>query len=287
MLYKTVHTTRYLYDTPVSQCVSEVRLTPRSLPWQTVIEASIRTLPRAATFERRTDYFGNVVTALAILEGHERFFTVASSTVRVEPRPVVQTDATWEDVREALARRQSDEALEATEFMFDSPYVSADPELAAFARPSFPAGRPVLDAVDDLSRRIHTEFSYAPKSTSVDTPLLEALRARKGVCQDFSHVMIGALRSLDLAARYVSGYLRSGEKYLGSEASHAWVSVWVGSGWVDVDPTNNLRPDTNHVTLAWGRDYADVTPVKGIALGGGSQTIEVDVRVEPIPEPQT
>lgn len=212
MLYKTVHTTRYLYDTPVSQCVSEVRLTPRSLPWQTVIEASIRTLPRAATFERRTDYFGNVVTALAILESHERFFTVASSTVRVDPRPAVQTGATWEDVRAALAGRHSDEALEASEFLFDSPYVSADPALAAFGRPSFPAGRPVLEAVDDLSRRIHTEFSYAPQSTSVDTPLLEALKTRKGVCQDFSHVMIGALRSLNLAARYVSGYLRSGEK---------------------------------------------------------------------------
>jgi transglutaminase-like putative cysteine protease len=156
-------------------------------------------------------------------------------------------------------------------------------ELAAYARPSFTAGRGLLDAVDDLSHRIHTEFKYQPNTTSIDTPVLDALKAKRGVCQDFSHVMIGALRSQRLAARYVSGYLRSGADYQGAEASHAWVSVYLpGTGWVDVDPTNDVRPAAGHLTLGWGRDYGDVTPVKGIALGGGQQLVEVEVRVEPI-----
>jgi transglutaminase-like putative cysteine protease len=139
--------------------------------------------------------------------------------------------------------------------------------------------------VDDLSHRIHTEFKYEPNTTSIDTPVLEALKAKRGVCQDFSHVMIGALRSQRLAARYVSGYLRSGADYQGAEASHAWVSVLVpGAGWLDIDPTNNVRPGTGHLTLAWGRDYGDVVPVKGVALGGGSHTVEVEVRMEPVGE---
>jgi transglutaminase-like putative cysteine protease len=204
--------------------------------------------------------------------------------VRVDPRPAPAGADPWTAVRDALERHIAPEALEAVEFVFDSPYVAAEQALADYAAPSFAPGRPVLEAVTELSHRIHTEFTYAPKSTAVDTPLLEVLAARRGVCQDFSHVMIGALRSLGLAARYVSGYLRSGEQYLGAEASHAWVSVWLGQGWVDFDPTNDVRPDTNHVTLAWGRDYGDVAPVNGIALGGGAQTIEVDVRVEPVPE---
>ena len=154
--------------------------------------------------------------------------------------------------------------------------------LADYARISFTEGRPIVDASRDLMRRIHADFRYEPKATSVDTPLIEAFRSRRGVCQDFAHVMVGALRSIGLAARYVSGYLRSGA-LVGAEASHAWVAVCVpGSGWLELDPTNNVRPGIGHVTLAWGRDYGDVTPVKGIALGGGQQIVEVEVRVEPV-----
>ena len=158
-------------------------------------------------------------------------------------------------------------------------------ELMAYARPSFDAGRPLIAAAADLSHRIHAEFTYKPESTSIETPLLDTLRMKRGVCQDFSHVMIGALRSLGLAARYVSGYLRSGSDHLGGEASHAWVGVFIPDvGWVDFDPTNDVMPDTDHVTIAWGRDYADVTPMKGIARGGGKQQVDVEVRVQAIAE---
>jgi transglutaminase-like putative cysteine protease len=202
----------------------------------------------------------------------------------VQPRPVVHAaERPWEQVRDELAAHDRPDTLEAFEYVCDSPFVAAGPELAAYARASFPAGRGLLEAVDDLCHRIHSEFTYEPNTTNIDTPLLETLKARRGVCQDFAHVMIGALRSQRLAARYVSGYLRSGADYQGAEASHAWVSVYLpGAGWVDVDPTNDIRPGTGHLTLGWGRDYGDVTPVKGIALGGGQQLVEVEVRVDPI-----
>ena len=284
MRYRATHSTRYRYDATVSQCQSEVRLTPRALPWQALIESRIETSPGPSSVEAHKDYFGNDVTTFTILESHDRFSIVATSVVEVQSRPAMAAaDRPWEAVRDELAAHARPETLEAFEYVFDSPFVPVGAELAAYARPSFSAGRGLLDAVDDLSHRIHTEFKYEPNTTSIDTPVLDALKARRGVCQDFSHVMIGALRSQRLAARYVSGYLRSGADYQGSEASHAWVSVYLpGTGWVDVDPTNDVRPATGHLTLGWGRDYGDVTPVKGIALGGGHQLVEVDVRVEPI-----
>jgi transglutaminase-like putative cysteine protease len=283
MRYKAVHTTRYLYDAAVSQCQSEVRLTPRALPWQSLIESRIQATPSPAAVETHKDYFGNDVTSFTILESHDRFAIVGTSIVDVRPRPSAVHDLPWETVRDELAAHARPETLEAFEFVFDSPFVTAAAELGAYAAPSFPAGRPLLEAVDHLTHRIHADFKYAPRATNIDTPLLDTFKARRGVCQDFSHVMIGALRSLRLAARYVSGYLRSGANYQGAEASHAWVSVYLpGSGWFDVDPTNDVRPGTGHLTLGWGRDYGDVAPVKGIALGGGHQAVEVDVRVEPI-----
>ena len=284
MRYRATHSTRYRYDAAVSQCQSEVRLTPRALPWQALIESRIQATPEPASVEAHKDYFGNDVTTFTILESHDRFTIVSTSVVDVQPRPhSLAVDPPWETVRDELAAHARPETLEAFEYVFDSPFVAVGAELAAYARPSFTAGRGLLDALDDLSHRIHTEFKYEPNTTSIDTPVLEALKTKRGVCQDFSHVMIGALRSQRLAARYVSGYLRSGADYQGAEASHAWVSVYLpGTGWVDVDPTNDVRPATGHLTLGWGRDYGDVTPVKGIALGGGHQLVEVEVRVEPI-----
>jgi len=284
MRYRATHSTRYRYDAAVSQCQSEVRLTPRALPWQALIESRIQATPEPASIEAHKDYFGNDVTTFTILESHDRFTIVSTSVVDVQPRPhSLAVDPPWETVRDELAAHARPETLEAFEYVFDSPFVTAGPELTAYARPSFLPERGLLEAVDDLSHRIHAEFRYEPDATSIDTPVLEALKARRGVCQDFSHVMIGALRSLRLPARYVSGYLRSGADYQGAEASHAWVSVYVpGAGWMDLDPTNDVRPATGHLTLGWGRDYGDVTPVKGIALGGGSQIVEVEVRVEPV-----
>jgi transglutaminase-like putative cysteine protease len=287
MLYKATHTTSYSYNAAVSQCQSEVRLTPRTLPWQTLVELTIQTTPPPASVEIHQDYFGNEVRTFTILESHDRLSTVATSLVEVDPRdsPVV-SDVAWERVRDELAGHSSFDTLEAFEFIFDSPMVTASPELSQYADVSFPPGRPLVAAIEDLSHRIHTEFRYTPKATRVDTPLLDVLRLRNGVCQDFAHVMIGAVRSMRLAARYVSGYLRSGAKVQGAEASHAWVSVFIpGVGWMDVDPTNDVRPAAGHITLGWGRDYGDVAPVKGVALGGGKQIVDVTVRVDPVDSP--
>ncbi len=284
MRYKATHVTKYSYEAPVAQCLSEARLTPRVLPWQAVSDWKIDIDPAPVVLDHRLDYFGNDVARFSIFRTHDRFTVTSTSLVEVsEPPAAPDHSLKWEDARARLAAHADAESLRAYEFAFDSPFVPALADLAAFARPSFPPGRPLVEAAMDLSRRIHTEFSYKPHSTSIDMPLADVLARRRGVCQDFSHVMIGALRSYHLAARYVSGYLRSGATYLGAEASHAWVSVYIpGYGWLDLDPTNNVRPKTGHVTLAYGRDYGDVTPVKGISLGGGGQTIEVEVHVAPV-----
>lgn len=287
MRYRATHTTKYAYDARVSLCQSEVRLIPRTLPWQRTLESRIETTPPSASAERHEDYFGNAVTTFTILESHDRFSTVATSVIEVDDRDVREdASVTWEAARDDVAAHADFDTLEAFEFTFDSPLVAVAPELSTYAGPSFPPGRPLIEAIEDLSHRIHTDFKYTPRATRVDTPLLEVLRLKKGVCQDYTHVMIGAVRCMGLAARYVSGYLRSGANVLGAEASHAWVSVFVpGSGWFDIDPTNDMRPGTGHITLAWGRDYADVAPVKGVALGGGHQVVEVTVRVDRIDLP--
>ena len=190
----------------------------------------------------------------------------------------------WEQVREAVGRHENADTFEALQFVFESPRIAIGPEFASYADPSFDAGRPILEALRDLCGRINREFDYDQRATTVTTPVGEVLSSRHGVCQDFAHIMIACLRSLRTAARYVSGYLRSGDGSVGTEASHAWVSVFCpGFGWLDFDPTNNVMPSGSHVTIAWGRDYSDVTPVKGVALGGGKQTIGVSVEV--LPEP--
>ncbi|MDZ4799443.1 MAG: transglutaminase family protein [Bryobacteraceae bacterium] len=283
MVYQATHLTRYSYEAPVSQCVSEARLTPRQLPGQKLIHSRVCVDPVPDVTERRVDYFGNEVVAVSIFHTHESFVTASSSIVDVSPvSRGPMPDISWEAARDHMIAHTEDESLVAYEFTFDSPYVTAEPELAAYAAPSFTPGRPLSEAVQELSHRIHKEFLYRPKATTIDMPLIQVLEKRQGVCQDFTHIMIGALRSLRLSARYVSGYLKSGSKYQGAEASHAWVSVYLPDyGWLDLDPTNDMIPGEGHITLALGRDYADVTPVKGIALGGGGQTVEVEVKVVP------
>src|SRR5688572_29931313 len=197
MLYRATHTTRYAYDAMVSQCQSEVRLTPRTLPWQKLVELNIETTPAPASVESHEDYFGNEVRTFTILESHDRFSTVATSLVEVLPRESSSfPEVAWDDVRNQLAVHDNFQTLEAFEFIFDSPHVTVGPELVHFADASFPPGRPLVAAIDDLSHRIYTEFNYTPKATRVDTPLLDVLRLKKGVCQDFAHVMIGAVRSM-------------------------------------------------------------------------------------------
>ena len=281
MLYQATHITRYVYEEPVAQCLSEVRLTPRSLARQHVLETRLHVQPEPAVMEKRQDYFGNHVATFSVFRTHDHFSATATSIVEVQPRINGSLpNISWEAAQQHLARHEDADALNAFEFVYDSPLVPVIPELADYARPTFSPGRPLAEAVEEISHRIYTEFLYRPKSTSIETPLVDVLKQRRGVCQDFAHVMIGAMRSHHLAARYVSGYLRSGEKVTGAEASHAWVSVFLPTyGWLDLDPTNDVIPSDGHITLAWGRDYADVPPVKGISLGGGGQKIDVEVQV--------
>ncbi len=283
------HSTRYEYPSPVTQCFTEAHLAPRVYPGQEVREYSLHVNPVPAFMNGRKDYFGNEVSTFGVFERHDRFSAVAESVVNVVPeqRQLLASPA-WESVCERLAIPLDSDSIAASEFTFDSPYISALKELRDYACTTFTPGRPLLDAALDLTRRIHDEFKYTPKSTSIDTPLLAVIESRRGVCQDFAHLMIGALRSLRLSARYVSGYIRSGPRFQGAAASHAWVQVYdPENGWLGFDPTNNMMTSDAHITVAWGRDYGDVTPVKGLTMGGAGQTVEVEVRVQPLEDEVT
>lgn len=278
MIYRASHTTRYTYEGPVSHCLSEARLTPRILPNQRLLDWNLVVSPRPSAIVSRKDYFGNDVSSFAVLEPHDRFTITATSRIEILPDPgSLQYSPPWEEARDSIA-----ELVEENEFIWESPFVPWLESTQEFAKPVFTKGRPLLEASGLLMQKIHSDFRYKPESTSIETPLADVMASRKGVCQDFSHIMIGALRAYGLAARYVSGYLRSDAELQGAQASHAWVSVFVPNlGWVDFDPTNNIIPSTGHLTIAWGRDFGDVTPVKGITIGGGEHTLEVDVRVAP------
>jgi transglutaminase-like putative cysteine protease len=281
MLFEVTHTTRYLYPTPVSHGFNEVRLTPRSFDGQHIRETEIKVEPAPTFLRRRKDYYGNDVTSFEVFEKHDRLEATASSVVEVQTAAGASPPAiSWEDVRSLIATDTDAEYTAASEFIYDSPFVPSIPQLQEYAKEVFTPKRSLVEAATELMHCIHSDFKYRPKSTSIDVPLADVLRHRRGVCQDFAHVMIGVLRSQRLAARYVSGYVRPGPKVQGAQASHAWVSVFVpGAGWLGFDPTNDVPVSDNHVTLAWGRDYGDVTPVKGITLGGAGHTVEVEVYV--------
>jgi transglutaminase-like putative cysteine protease len=278
------HLTRYLYSGRVSMCNTEVHLHPRPRENQAILEYELEVNPRPDSLLTREDYFGNQVTFFSIAEPH-RELTITSrclANLEASAPPTLDLSPAWEQAREEVAKRDTPETFEAGQFVFESPSVRIGTPFAQYAASSFAAGRPLLTAVEDLSRRIYTEFQYDRRATTIGTAVDEVLDSRRGVCQDFAHLMIACLRSLGLPARYVSGYLRSGGDFEGDEASHAWVSVWCPVfGWQDFDPTNNVMPRGGHFTVAWGRDYSDVTPVKGVALGGGEQVISVSVDVSP------
>jgi transglutaminase-like putative cysteine protease len=284
MLFEVTHTTHYLYETPVSHSLNEVRLTPRTLTNQEVRKTEIRVEPQPAFMHQRKDYYGNEATSFELFERHDHLEVKAESVVDVKgesfaPAPSIP----WEDARRRIAEHFDTTCTEASEFIYSSPYIPSLPVLDDYARATFTPGRRLLEAAQDLTHRIHKDFQYRPQSTTIGVHLNDVMRNRKGVCQDFAHVMIGALRSRRLAARYVSGYVRPGPRVQGAQASHAWVSIFFPeNGWIGFDPTNDLIVAESHVTLAWGRDYGDVTPVRGISLGGGGQTVNVEVYVRPI-----
>ncbi len=290
MIYRISHTTRYTYSELVSLCHNLIHLTPRETPRQTCRRHGVSIVPSPAATWNGTDYFGNPVMFFTIQEPHQELTVTAWQTTEVffAEVPLRQLSPPWEEVRERTASHPDAESLDAYQYVFESPYVKLTEELTDYALESFAPGRPFFDALLDLTHRIHQDFRYDSTATTVTTPLQDVMTNRRGVCQDFAHVGIGCLRALGLAARYVSGYLRTmpppGQpRLVGADASHAWISAYCpGTGWIDVDPTNDVVASEDHIVLAWGRDYDDVSPIKGVILGGGHHSVTVSVDVLPI-----
>ncbi|UUY09994.1 transglutaminase family protein [Pseudomonas sp. J452] len=293
--YQILHDTHYRYSAPVSLAQQLAHLWPRECPWQRCLERHLTITPQPTRRQDDHDVFGNPLTRLAFERPHGELRVIACLRVEVQSRAVLELEDSpaWEAACTAFGysgQALSGELLEAMRYRFQSPYVHLKQAFAAFAADCFPPGRPLLLAVRALMQKIFDEFTFDDAATQVATPLLQVLEERRGVCQDFAHLMLACLRSRGLAARYVSGYLLTqpppGQpRLIGADASHAWVSVYCPrQGWVDFDPTNNLLPALEHITLGWGRDFADVSPLRGVILGGGSHDPEVRVTVTPLHE---
>lgn len=290
MLLHIVHHTRYRYQTPVLLAQHLAHLRPLEKPGQQLIEHQLSISPEPTELLQGLDAFGNWRSFFALQSAHDRLDVSADSLVRTSAHAALSDSTGWELVREGFRYRAGARYLPATEYTFASPYVPLDERFVAFAHPVFRPGRPLLDACTALCSKIHSELQYETASTQVNTPALQALAQGKGVCQDFAHIMIGCLRSLGLAARYVSGYLLTqpppGQpRLIGADASHAWVSVWCDGGWHDFDPTNDRcgspTPGEDYVTLTLGRDFGDVSPLRGVIQGGGAHSLQVEVTVAP------
>ena len=291
--YQIFHDTHYHYDSPVSLAQQLAHLWPRPCAWQRCTDRQLQISPQPTSRRDELDVFGNPLTRLAFERPHDELLVNASLTIEVLPRPVLDfsKSAAWEHTRSALtysSQPLSPELLEACRYRFESPYVHLKKNFVEFSQSCFPPGRPLLLGVQALMEKIFSEFTFDAEATQVATPLVEVLERRRGVCQDFAHLMLACVRSRGLAARYISGYLLTqpppGQpRLIGADASHAWVSVFCPvSGWVDFDPTNNVQPALEHITLAWGRDFSDVSPLRGVILGGGNHDPEVRVTVMPL-----
>jgi transglutaminase-like putative cysteine protease len=288
--YQVTHTTVYEYDHPVSVSHHLLWLTPRQGPRQRAIEQRLTVEPEPALVTQHTDYFGNTVTFMTLQGLHRKLTVTSVSQVDLTTTSFSEPASTlpWTTIRELCSGCSWTGSAEASDFAFPSSLVPRSDEFADYARPSFPANRPILDAGLDLMKRIHRDFTFDPQATTVATPLPQVLKNRRGVCQDFAHLQIACLRSLGLAARYVSGYLETipppnQPKLVGADASHAWLQIWCGeAGWVDLDPTNSMIPAQRHITVAWGRDYSDVTPLRGVIIGSGNHQLHVAVDVVPL-----
>ena len=306
MLLQITHTTTYHYTPQVNSAQHMAHLLPRTTPSQTVHRSELTVDPAPATRRDAMDVYGNARTFFSIPGAHAQLQLQAQSWVQTQPTALNEhalanwraASPAWEKVREHFRYHAGAQWDAATEFSFASPHVQAHAEFANYARASFTPQRPLLDAAVDLMQRIHRDFEYASQSTDVHTPALQALSQRKGVCQDFAHIWLSCMRTLGLAARYVSGYVLTeppaGQpRLIGSDASHAWGSLYVpqseGTGqWFDLDPTNNRwglnTPGEDYVCLAWGRDVSDVSPLRGVIHGGASHSLEGGVTVMPLDE---
>ena len=289
MLYDVRHETRFAYGGPVSISHQLLRLRPRRSSRQNVLGTNLTVSPRPYVQRSWVDYFGNEVEFLTVQETHRELVIINTSQVEVLPGMNIMLDFSpaWEVVAQSMQTPTHSEALHAAQYCFESPYVEVHGDLRDFALASFEPGRPLLEATMALTSRIFEEFAYKGGVTDISTPVRRVLELKKGVCQDFAHFEIACLRSIGLPARYVSGYLMTHPpegkpKLQGADESHAWLAVWCPElGWVDFDPTNNLIPNLKHVTVGWGRDYGDVSPVSGFIFGGGRHEVAVAVDVMP------
>lgn len=290
MKFRITHKTTYDYENPVLHGRHVVRKRPRTLAYQTVQQSSLRVTPAPVWVNQELDYYGNSVDVIEVIEPHDRLEVTAQSDVEVGPRPVDTGlplfHQGWEAVRDRVAQDHSEQLV--SEMLLDSPLVRRHESLRHFALGTFHPGRPLLQAVIEFNHRIFEEFTYDATFSDVSTPLAKVLRERRGVCQDFAHLAVGALRSLGLPARYVSGYLETRPpegrpRLIGADASHAWASVFVPDfGWIAFDPTNDMLPGERHIVVAWGRDFSDVSPLRGVVHGGGRHTVSVSVDVAPL-----
>ena len=283
--YRIEHRTTYTYDSDVTGSYGLVHLRPRDLGWQTCVAHEVSIEPEPADLFRHVDLYGNTMSYFHVVQPHTRLLVTSTSVVSVEVDELDPAALTvpWEQAL-PVSRIDDPEAWEATDFTFPSPYVEVPPSVEDYARQSFTAGRSIGEAVVDLMHRIHADFTYKSGSTTLTTKVSDLLEKRTGVCQDFAHVMVASLRSLGLAGRYVSGYLASRPapgkpRQVEDAASHAWVGCWIpGAGWLYLDPTNDRLLDDSHTTVAWGRDYGDVPPVKGVIFTEAKKsTMEVSV----------
>jgi transglutaminase-like putative cysteine protease len=287
-VYTVTHHTRYTYSTAVALCHNEARLLPRdNTTWQRCGESQVEISPRPALSRERRDFFGNRTLYFAVHDIHQSLDVSVRTEVETLGQPFSEDSDSppWEEVVQNLRTDPDPEVIENRQFTLVSPFIGRQELLREYALPSFPPGRPLLAAALDLTRRIHQDFTYDPHFTTVATPLTEVLENRRGVCQDFAHLAIGCLRSLGLAARYMSGYIETlpppGQpRLIGADASHAWLALYLPQvGWAEFDPTNDCMPAQQHIILAWGRDYGDVVPLKGVMSGGGPHKLSVSVDV--------
>jgi transglutaminase-like putative cysteine protease len=288
--YNVTHITEYFYSEPVPLCHNLVHIKPRETARQSLLSHTLQVTPNPLVRAERVDFFGNLATWFSVQEPHQRMRIVSKSAVEVKhfDLPTGFWWPAWDEVAQMLRQRRDRDFLDARQFVFASPHVTVGGELADYARPTFTPGRPMMDCVNEFNQRIYKDFKFDKAVTTVGTPVLDVLRHRHGVCQDFAHLQIACLRSIGLAARYVSGYLRTlppeGQKRLvGTDASHAWVSVFFPDyGWIDFDPTNGVIPSSGHITLGWARDYSDISPVRGVVVGGRRHSLSVSVDVEAV-----
>jgi transglutaminase-like putative cysteine protease len=279
--YRVAHTTQYAYAEPVSLSMHQVRLSPRASASQHVRNTRLQIDPPASASSSRSDYYGNLATTFSVADAHRTLRVTAESLVtKVDGHGGRLLSPRLSDALDQLRRRETPQDLAAVEYQVESPLAPRGAAFARFADAALVPDRSVMEGTEALMTLIYREFEYDPVATTVSTPVATVLEGRRGVCQDFAHLMIACLRSHGVPARYVSGYLVPRPGIVGAQASHAWVAAYCpGVGWVDFDPTNNVMPSHGHITLAWGRDFEDVSPFKGVTVGGGNHTVSVNVHV--------